>query len=71
MASTKEEKVFVGIDEQVIELTGTAKEEFIVMRAEEQAKDKAKKEQLQAQIELRKSAYTKLGLTTEEINAIL
>ena len=71
MSSTKEEKVFVGIDEQVIELTGTAKEEFIVMRAEEQAKDKAKKEQLQAQIELRKSAYTKLGLTTEEINAIL
>ena len=65
------EKIFVGIDDQVIELKGTDKEAFIAMRAQEQAKDEAKKAELQAQIELRKSAYAKLGLSEEEINAIL
>ena len=65
------EKIFVGIDDQVIELKGTDKEAFIAMRAQEQAKDESKKAELQAQIELRKSAYAKLGLSEEEINAIL
>jgi hypothetical protein len=65
------EKIFVGIDDQVIELKGADKEAFIAMRAKEQAKDEAKKAEIQAQIELRKSAYTKLGLTEQEINAIL
>lgn len=65
------EKILIGIDDQVIELKGADKEAFIAMRAEIQATDEAKKEEVQAQIELRKSAYTKLGLTTEEINAIL
>ena len=65
------EKIFIGIDDQVIELKGVDKEAFIAMRAEEQAKDEAKKAEVQAQKELRKSAYIKLGLSQQEIDAIL
>ena len=76
MATTpKSEKVMVGIDDQVIELTGADKEAFIAdrnARAQESLlleaialeKDKA-----------RASALTKLGeiagLTKEELDAIL
>jgi len=72
MATTsKSEKIFVGIDDQVIELTGADKEAFIADRqAIAQAQELVKAEQ-EAQKELKVSAYTKLGLTEEEINAIL
>jgi hypothetical protein len=72
MASTsKSEKIFIGIDDQVIELTGANKEAFLEQRAKDQAEQEARKITAETQIELKKSAYTKLGLTEEEINAIL
>ena len=73
MASTnkKEEQIFIGIDNEVIEITGADKEAFIADREARQAEAKASQAEAKAHLELKKSAYTKLGLTEEEINAIL
>jgi hypothetical protein len=65
------EKIFIGIDQDRIELTGKDKEAFIAEReARAQIAALLQAEQ-EAQKALKISAYTKLGLTEEEINAIL
>jgi DNA-binding transcriptional regulator YhcF (GntR family) len=69
MATTT--KVFIQEGDQVIELTGADKEAFIADRKQSEAETKAQQTQAQAQKEVKISAYTKLGLTEEEINAIL
>jgi hypothetical protein len=73
MATTsKSEKVFIGDENgNPIELTGADKEAFLQQRAKDQAELEALKSEAQAQKELKISAYTKLGLTEQEINAIL
>ena len=73
MATTS--KILIGIDDQIIELTGEAKAEFIAQReADEQARLLLETEQLAKQT-ARANAITKLaevaGLTEEEINSIL
>ena len=73
MATTS--KIFIGIDDQVIELTGADKEAFIADRdLRIQAERLLETEQLAKQA-ARTSAITKLaeiaGLTEEEINAII
>jgi len=73
MATTS--KIFVGINDQVVELIGADKEAFL----EQRAKDQAEAELLEtARLEketARASAINKLaeiaGLTEEEINAII
>lgn len=76
MATTnKTEKIMIGIDDQVVELTGADKEAFIADRdAREQERLLLETEQLAKQA-ARASAITKLaeiaGLTEEEINAII
>jgi hypothetical protein len=64
-------KIFIQIDNDKIELTGADKEAFELDREQMreftallEAKETEKKD-------ARKSAYTKLGLTEEEINVIL
>jgi len=75
MATTsKSEKIFIGIDDQVIELTGEAKEAFLAERqADENAKRLLEAEQ-SAKQEARTSALTKLatiaGLNEEEMTAL-
>jgi len=69
------EKVFIGIDDQVIELKGEEKEAFIAQReADEQARLLLETE-YKAKQKAREDAIKKLaevaGLTEEEINAIL
>ena len=65
----------VGIDDQVIELTGADKEAFLADREESNARILTLEAEYQAKKELRTNAITKLGqasgLTEEEINAIL
>ena len=68
---TKTEKILIGIDDQVIELTGADKDAFIAQRAEMQKEEEARQLETETQKQLRIDAYTKLGLTEEEINAIL
>jgi hypothetical protein len=69
------EKIFIGIDNERIELTGEAKEAFIADR-EARAQEKALLEATKLEKETaRASAITKLaeiaGLTETEINAII
>ena len=73
MATTN--KIMIGIDDQVIELTGADKEAFIANR-EAKAKAKALLEtEYKAKQKAREDAIKKLaevaGLTKEELNAIL
>jgi hypothetical protein len=73
MATTS--KIFVGIDDQVIELTGAEKEAFLLDR-EATAQAKAILEaEYKAKQDARDSAIKKLGeiagLTKEELDAIL
>ena len=65
------EKITIQVDDEVIELKGEALEAFLADRAKTQAEQLRIENEIQAQKELKKSAYTKLGLTEEEINAIL
>jgi hypothetical protein len=65
------EKIVIQIDDQVIQLTGADREAFLEQRSKDQAEAHALELKFQEQRELKKSAYTKLGLTEEEINAIL
>ena len=73
MATTN--KIMVGIDDQVIELTGADKEAFLAERKTEADAKALLEAEYQAKKELRTNAITKLGqasgLTEEEINAIL
>jgi hypothetical protein len=76
MASTnKSEKIFVGIDDQVIELTGADKEAFIADRNAIQEEIALLETEYKAKLKAREDAIKKLaevaGLTEEEINAIL
>ena len=67
----KSETIKIQIGKEVIELVGKDKEIFIAQREADKAEFETKENQIQLQKELKISAYTKLGLTEEEINAIL
>ena len=75
MAKTKDEQIFIGIDDQVIELTGADKEAFIAQREADKAKDLLLEAEYEAKRTARANAINKLaeiaGLTEEEINSIL
>jgi hypothetical protein len=75
MAKLKEEQIFIGIDNQVIELTGADKQAFLAdVKAIADAQALLEAEQAAKQ-EARESAIKKLGeiagLTKEELSAIL
>lgn len=65
------EKVFVQINDEVIELKGKELEDFLADQKQIQAEFEAQNTLVEKQKQLRISAYTKLGLNEEEINAIL
>ena len=73
MATTN--KLFIGIDDQVIELTGADKEAFLEQRAKDQTEFALLETEYKAKQKAREDAIKKLaevaGLTEEEINAIL
>ena len=71
MAKSKEEQIFIGENDTVIELTGEAKEQFLLQRAKDEQQLAEQEQILKKQKELKIAAYAKLGLTEEEINAIL
>jgi len=71
MAKSKEEQIFIGVDDKVIELTGADKETFIAERDALAADFANQKAEQKARKAARLSALQKLGLTEEEINAIL
>jgi hypothetical protein len=69
------EKIFIQIDDERIELTGKAKEDFIADREESNARLQLVEAEYKAKQDARDSAIKKLGeiagLTKEELNAIL
>lgn len=69
------EKIFIGIDNDKIELTGADKEAFLEQRTKDQAEQALLEAEYKAKQDARESAIKKLaeiaGLTKEEINAIL
>jgi hypothetical protein len=73
MATTS--KITVGVDDQVVELTGADKEAFIAQREADNAQRALLEAEYQAKRDARESALTKLGeiagLTKEELDAIL
>jgi hypothetical protein len=76
MATTnKTEKIFVGINDEVIELTGVDKDAFIAQREADNVQFSLREAEYQAKRDARESAITKLGeiagLTKEELDAIL
>jgi hypothetical protein len=64
-------KIFVQIGDEVIELKGDEKTQFLADQTKLEQNSASRDNQLETQKELKKSAYTKLGLTQEEINAII
>jgi hypothetical protein len=68
-------KIMIGVNDQVIELTGADKEAFIAQREEDSVQFSLFEAEYEAKKQLRIDAITKLGaasgLTEEEINAIL
>jgi hypothetical protein len=71
MAKSKEEAIFIKIDDQIIELVNEEKEIFLTQRAKDHAEYLGRIKKEESKKSLMKSAYEKLGLTEEEINAIL
>jgi hypothetical protein len=73
MATTS--KIFIGIDDQVIELTGADKEAFIADRDLRIQAERLLETEYKAKQDARASALIKLGeiagLTKEELDAIL
>lgn len=71
MAKTKEEQIFVQIDNDVIELTGADKQAFLEEKAQLQTDLIAINAEIETRKQARLSALQKLGLTQQEIDAIL
>ena len=73
MATTN--KIIIGIDDQVIELTGVDKEAFLAQREADNAQRALLEAEYEAKKQLRIDAITKLGaasgLSEAEINSIL
>ena len=71
----KSDKIFIGIDDQVIELTGSDKEAFIADREERAVQFALLETEYKAKQDARESAIKKLadiaGLTKEELASIL
>jgi hypothetical protein len=75
MAKLKEEQIFIGNDDMVVELLGEAKAEFIAMREEMKTNAELLEAEYKAKQDARESAIKKLadiaGLTKEELASIL
>jgi hypothetical protein len=69
------EKIFIGVDDQVIELTGEAKEAFLADREATAEAQRLLEAEYKAKQDARESAIKKLaeiaGLTKEELASIL
>ena len=68
-----DEKIYVGIDGERVELTGADLTAFKAQRAKDQAQAKAAQDEIDAKAEARTSALAKLaalGLSADEIAAL-
>jgi len=68
---TKSETIKIQIDDEIIELKGADKEAFLEQQTKNQKEFDSQQTKQEEQKALRVSAYTKLGLTKEELASIL
>ena len=75
MPKTKEEQIFVGVGEEIVELTGKDKEAFLEQRLQMLESQTLLEAEYKAKQDARESAIKKLadiaGLTKEELASIL
>jgi len=65
------EQIFIGIDDQRIELTGADKEAFLADRAAMQAEQDARKTEQVAKATQKAAILERLGLTEDELKVVL
>ena len=75
MATIKSDKIFIGIDDQVIELTGADKEAFIAQREADNAERELREAEQATRKQLRETAIRQLAqtanLSEEQIETLL
>jgi hypothetical protein len=69
MATTN--KIIIGIDDQVVELTGVELETFLANRAQMQFEADAYQAELDAKAIQKSAILERLGLTEEELKVVL
>jgi hypothetical protein len=69
MATTN--KIQIGIDDQVIELTGADKETFLAQREADNAEREAREAEQAAKAEQKQAILERLGLTEDELKVVL
>ena len=65
------EKIFIGIDNERIELTGADKEAFLAQREADNAERQAFEAELAAKAEQKAAILERLGLTEDELKVVL
>jgi hypothetical protein len=65
------EQIFIGVDDQVIELTGADKEAFLAQREADNAELKAFEAEQAAKAEQKAAILERLGLTEDELKVVL
>ena len=75
MEKSKEEQIFIGVDDQVIELTGADKEAFLADQAQMRERTLLLKAEYKAKQDARESAIRQLAqianLTEEQITLLI
>jgi len=65
------EQIFIGIDDQRIELTGADKEAFLAQREADNAERQAYETELAAKAAQKAAILQRLGLTEDELKVVL
>jgi hypothetical protein len=65
------EKIMIGIDDQVVELTGSDKEAFIAQREADNAEALLLETEYEARKQQKSAILERLGLTEEELKVVL
>jgi AmiR/NasT family two-component response regulator len=65
-----ESKIIIGIDSEVIELTGADKEAFLAQRVKDQAEYETRLAEAQTKAQAKAVLLERLGLTQEEFNIL-
>jgi sorbitol-specific phosphotransferase system component IIBC len=65
------EQIFIGVDDQVIELTGADKEAFLAQREADNAERQAREAEQAAKAEQKAAILERLGLTEDELKVVL
>ena len=65
------EKIFVQINNERVELTGEALEDFLAMRAQMQAEEAARQAEQETKAAQKTAILERIGLTEEELQIVL